>query len=93
MLKNLQLIAFADLGSAWQGLLPTTEKLQNNTYLPSYGSNSQVNLVIVDETGGICLGYGGGVRTSVFGYFLRMDAASNIDDGWLLFHFSIGTDF
>ncbi|MFN4246688.1 MAG: hypothetical protein ACK4EY_03140 [Flavipsychrobacter sp.] len=93
LLKNLQLIAFADLGSAWQGLLPTTEKLQNNTYLPSYGSNSQVNLVIVDDTGGICLGYGGGIRTSVFGYFMRLDAASNVDDGKLLFHFSIGTDF
>lgn len=95
-LKNMQLVLFADAGSAWEGLLPTVEKMQNNRYLPDPNNptaNSQVSLVIIDETGGVGLGYGGGLRTTMLGYFVRFDVATNIDGGSPLFYFSIGTDF
>ncbi|OSZ82023.1 hypothetical protein CAP35_01765 [Chitinophagaceae bacterium IBVUCB1] len=97
-LKNLQVVAFADIGSAWQGFLPTVEKLQNNRFLPGPNSpttGQQVTLEIIDESGGVGLGYGAGLRTMVFGYFLRLDAAWNVENRTQtpLIHFSIGTDF
>lgn len=98
VLKNLQLVAFADIGSAWQGFLPTVEKLQNNRYLPNPNDptgSQQVSIEIIDESGGVGLGYGAGLRSMIFGYFLRLDAAWNIENRTRtpLIHFSIGTDF
>jgi outer membrane translocation and assembly module TamA len=41
---------------------------------------------------GIAIGYGAGVRTMIFGYFARFDAALNLkkDFTWYI---SLGTDF
>ncbi len=96
MLRNLQLVAFTDIGSAWQGLYPTVDRMRNNRFLPDPndpGSNGQVTLNVIDETGGLAMGYGGGLRTMIFGYFLRLDAAKGINGGKGIIYFSIGTDF
>jgi hypothetical protein len=96
ILKNLQAVGFLDVGSAWNGLLPSADELRNNTYLPSPGSGdpNPVTLEISDATGGVGIGYGGGLRTMLFGYFLRADAAWNIDGRKKpLIYISIGTDF
>ncbi len=98
LIKNLQLVAFADIGSAWQGLLPTVEKMQNNRFIPSANNpaaNNQVTIMIVDESAGVGFGYGAGLRTMIFGYFMRLDAGWNMENRKTtpLIHFSIGTDF
>jgi len=94
ILKHLQLVAFLDMGSAWEGILPTSESFEryNYYYYPSR-SNPTVKIAMPNYSdNGIAIGYGTGLRTQVFGYFARFDAAWNIrkEFTWYL---SIGTDF
>ncbi len=92
-IRNFQAIAFVDAGSAWSGLVPNADALRNDRVLydPTY---SPVQFTITDETGGVGVGYGLGMRTNVFGYFLRLDAAWNIEGRVKpIWYFSIGTDF
>lgn len=97
MLKNLQAVAFMDIGSAWNGFLPNADRMRNDRYLPDPtdpNADPQVSLVITDESAGLGMGYGGGLRTMLFGYFVRMDAAWNTEGRKKpIWYFSIGTDF
>jgi hypothetical protein len=98
-IKNFQAIAFIDVGSAWEGLLPTEENLTRN-YVVNWpqvidprNQNPVVSVTIPNEqSNGLAIGYGAGLRTMLFGYFLRGDAAWNIDRQFR-WYISIGTDF
>ncbi len=96
ILKNLQVVAFYDMGSAWEGLLPTSENFDRyfRVTWPANNPNNPTIKVSVPNYGdnGIAIGYGAGVRTMLFGYFARFDAAWNIrkEFSWYL---SLGTDF
>ena len=91
-LRNLQLLQFTDLGTAWNGKF---DKVQRPTNVYGNGTNVQVNV----KTGGIgpfVGGYGFGARSTVLGYFLRVDA------GWPMgtifkekpyWYFALGLDF
>lgn len=95
ILKNLQLVAFADAGAAWVGIWPNADRLKNDRTFPppnSVGVDPSVIVTVSDETGGLGIGYGAGLRTMLFGYFIRGDYAFNIDGG-SIFHLSLGTDF
>lgn len=94
-LNNLQAIAFVDVGSAWEGLLPTKSNLNRNYHLnwPPNSNSPVINVEIPNpSTDYLALGYGAGLRSLVFGYFLGVDFAWNIDRKfhWYL---SIGMDF
>lgn len=99
ILRNLQLITFADIGSAWTGLYPKEQNIKNDQVYPAPGSfasqNSPIVVTVDDTRNAFGLGYGAGLRTMIFGYFLRLDAAFNTDNHKRkpLLHFSIGTDF
>lgn len=99
MLRNFQVVTFADIGSAWYGFWPTGGNVRNDKIFPSPGSPQYYqssSIVTVDDTKGkFALGYGAGVRTTVFGYFLRFDTAWNIYNHKKtpIWHFSFGTDF
>ncbi len=92
MAKHLQIVAFLDAGSAWEGLLPSDDKVRSQTlYWPDqYNPSVTVNIPMPTYSFGV--GYGVGLRTMLFGYFLRADAAWNIEKDFQ-FHFSLGTDF
>ena len=98
LLKNLQLTGFLDIGNAWNGIVPTQETMPRNyifpQYIPSSGYNPVTVLISPPRTD-VAIGYGAGIRTMVFGYFLRLDAAWNIEGLTTkpLWHFSLGTDF
>ena len=97
-LKNLQFVAFADAGTTWNGFLPTADNLSSNYTFPQAGSlgpNQYVYLnVTVPNSSGLAVGYGAGLRTMLFGYFIRMDAAWNIDGSPKpIVYFALGTDF
>ncbi len=100
LLKNLQGVAFMDMGSAWRGLLPTAENTSTTYSFPNYnnpntsGNNNVFVNVTVPNAGGLALGYGAGIRTMLWGYFVRMDAAWNIEGAKKpIVYFAIGTDF
>ena len=92
MLKHLQAVAFVDAGSAWEGLLPNEDRVRTRiAYWPDQ-YNSIVTVHIPVQTFGLAVGYGVGLRTMLFGYFVRADAAWNIERSFQ-FHVSLGTDF
>jgi hypothetical protein len=89
LLKNLQLVGFADGGSAYDGFLPgnTTETT------PLIFSNAPSTVVVQVNTiskADFILGYGVGLRTMLFGYFVRADVSLN---GTPMVYFALGTDF
>lgn len=94
ILKHFQLVGFLDIGSAWEGLFPSSKNLQRYYNLTWPASNNPTVSLTVPSyfDSGIAVGYGIGARTEVLGYFARFDAAWNIrrEFSW---YFSLGTDF
>lgn len=94
LLNNLQLVAFADGGSAWKGFLPNQANSSNTYNYPQYINPFQPNNVFlqvtVPSTADFLFGYGVGMRTMLFGYFVRMDVSLN---GTPIVYFALGTDF
>ena len=91
-LRNFQVLQFIDLGTAWNGAY-------NKIGRPSvvYQGSQQVNVLI--KAGGIgpfVGGYGFGVRSTLLGYFLRLDLGWGMNtffgDNRVL-QFSMGVDF
>jgi hypothetical protein len=91
LIRNLQIVQFIDLGTAWNG---------------KFGGISRPNVVYggvpvqVDiKAGGIgpfLGGYGFGARTTLLGYFLRVDAAwpmNGVFKGKPVWYFAMGLDF
>jgi len=98
ILKNLQVVAFVDAGDAWRGFIPDAQSM-NSTYnypnsFSSTGPNNVYLTLTVPNSGGLAMGYGAGLRSSIFGYFVRFDAAWNIDGiKKPVLYFALGTDF
>ncbi|MBL7767056.1 MAG: hypothetical protein JNJ58_13230 [Chitinophagaceae bacterium] len=91
-IRNLQLVLFADAGSAWKGILPDGDNIQNQHIIKD--PNSNVTLFIEKYKYNFGLGYGAGLRTRFLGYFLRSDFAWNIDGRKKpMIHVSLATDF
>lgn len=90
---HFQVVGFADVGTAWNGFQP-------------YSENNSLNKRIIEknpfiirvETVGepIVAGYGLGIRSELFGYFIRLDHAWGIE-GFKQFgeitYLSLGLDF
>ncbi|MEK7254951.1 MAG: BamA/TamA family outer membrane protein, partial [Bacteroidota bacterium] len=93
--RNFQLVGFFDAGTAWQGLNPFNETSPLNTwYDPIRGDNVDIEVNYFRDP--IVFGYGLGMRTLLFGYFIRLDYAWGVEtretqDPKL--YFSIGMDF
>lgn len=93
--KNLQTVLFFDAGNAWEGLIPDAENLSRDYHFtwPSGQRLPSVDVKIPNsDDQGLAMAFGGGLRTKLLGYFLRVDVAYNIRKEWG-FHISIGTDF
>ena len=95
ILNNLQTTAFIDVGSAWEGLFPSEQNRTRNyilTWPPNLGSPPVSVQIPNNKSSGLALGYGLGLRTLLFGYFVAGDAAMNIE-GDFRWYISFGTDF
>ena len=96
MLKNLQVVLFADAGSAWRGFLPSGDNLSTTYNFPQYALPGSVNNVLLTVTvpnkSQLGIGYGAGLRTMLFGYFVRFDYAMN-SEGGSMYYLGLGTDF
>ena len=93
LLRNLQVLAFCDIGSAWEG--PSPFGKDNPLYQQTLtNAVSEVRLDINKFP--VVVGYGFGLRANAFGYFMRADFARGWDSGEhlpLRFQLSLGYDF
>ncbi|MBK8806907.1 MAG: PD40 domain-containing protein [Bacteroidales bacterium] len=92
-LNNFQIVGFADIGTAWYGIIP---KKENNSYNYKIIKNGSVTVIVDKDYSPIVSGYGFGVRTKLFGYFIRADWAWGVDRGVLMdriFYLSLCLDF
>jgi hypothetical protein len=92
-LNNFQVVGFGDVGSAWQGLNPLTEA---NTYYTKVINNGASQITVQVQKNPLIGGYGFGLRSTLFGYFLRADWAWGVED-WVIqprvFYLSLSLDF
>lgn len=95
--KNFQIVSFADIGAAWTGENPYSADNSFNTQIIPFGSvTGQGEIRIIHQREPIVAGYGFGLRSRVFGYFVRVDWARGIEDGIQLphiFYWSLSLDF
>jgi hypothetical protein len=93
-LRNFQITQFFDLGTAWNGQF---NKIERPNVIYTDPNNPFVLVKI--KTGGIgpfAGGYGFGARSTVLGYFLRVDAAWEMRGffkGKPMWYFAMGVDF
>lgn len=89
ILKNLQLVGFIDAGFGWKGFLPQDPDYTYKFYSPQSGIE-----VTITEPNTPALGFGTGLRTFLFGYFMRVDCAWSVDGtSKPMLYVAMGTDF
>lgn len=93
--RNFQVVQFFDFGTAWEGEISNIER---PTYI--FGPASPNNPVqVLQKTGGVgpfAGGYGFGVRSTLLGYFMKVDAGwpmSGFFRGKPIWYFALGFDF
>lgn len=94
LLRNFQLVQFVDLGAAWNG---NYDAIKRPSVTYTSGLNNPVTVKI--KAGGIgpfAGGYGFGARSTLLGYFVRMDAAWQMNGffkGKPQLYLALGLDF
>lgn len=92
-LRNLQFVGFLDVGSAWTGASPFSS--DNNISTVVRGDNV-FQAEIKTFRSPWLTGYGTGLRSVMFGYYMKFDLAWPIEDnraGSSKFYVSLGHDF
>lgn len=92
--RNFQVVGFFDIGSAWTGPSPYSDDNPLNTTVFAGGDNIQVKVTYFRDP--IVAGYGAGIRSMLFGYFIRLDYAWGIETRQVQepkLYISLGTDF
>lgn len=92
-LNNFQIVGFADLGSAWNGFNPYSEE---NIWNTKYIYQGPIQIKIQTQKSPLVAGYGFGLRSRLFGYFLRADWAWGIEENKKpkpRFYISLSLDF
>ncbi|ADB39594.1 hypothetical protein [Spirosoma linguale] len=94
-LRNLQLVAFTDIGTAWTGSGPFSQQNSLNTEVVG-GGNIPFRATVTNFKNPFLIGYGAGVRTMIFGYFVKFDYAWGLEDktvGKPIPYLTLGYDF
>ena len=92
-LNNFQVVGFGDLGTAWTGWDPYSGE---NSYDKEEIKNGPVTVILQSNREPIVAGYGFGLRSTVFGYFVRADWAWGVENFIvqpMMFYFSLSLDF
>ena len=92
-LTNFQVVGFYDVGSAWKDVNPFKT---DNTYTIQEVRAYPVTVTLQSRRQPIVSGYGFGLRSRLFGYFVRTDWAWGMDEGATtprMFYLSLSTDF
>jgi hypothetical protein len=93
-IKDFQVVAFGDLGTAWTGWNPYSP---SNSLFNTYITDGNLDITVTEMKEPIVGGVGFGLRTTIFGYFVRGDVAWGIEDGQIAkkprFYLSFNLDF
>jgi hypothetical protein len=97
--RNLQLTAFADAGSAYNGINPFTGRNSINTRVvggTGFGSTSPFEITVINYRNPFLVGYGFGARSSLFGVYGKLDVAwgdENSNKNGPKLYLTLGYDF
>ncbi|NOU45869.1 MAG: hypothetical protein HOO86_02265 [Bacteroidales bacterium] len=92
-IRNLQLTAFGDLGTAWTGWNPYSPE---NSLYTKYIHNGPLTISVEIQKDPLVAGMGFGARTTILGYFVRGDVAWGVEDGKIarpVYYLSLNLDF
>lgn len=92
-LNNFQMIVFGDIGTAWTGSNPYSD---DNSLFKQVITSGPITVTLQKQTDPIVGGYGFGMRSKIFGYFVRADWAWGVEDRVIqkgVFYFSLNLDF
>ena len=92
-IRNFQVVGFFDIGTAWNGSDPFSDKNSFNTEVID---GNPVTVILDRQVNPIVAGFGGGLRSRIFGYFIRTDWGWGYEDGVVrepIFYLSLGLDF
>ncbi len=92
-IRNFQIVGFFDIGTAWTGDTPYSN---NNSFNTEVISGNPVTVVLDRQVDPVVAGFGGGLRSRIFGYFLRADWGWGYEDGVVrkpVFYLALGLDF
>jgi hypothetical protein len=95
-LRNFQLVQFFDLGNAWNGTFNFKNFKRPTQIFRGPNIGDPTVLIKAGGLGPFAGGYGFGARTTLLGYFLRADAAwqmNGLFKGKPIWYFSLGFDF
>ena len=79
--ENFMIVGFADAGASWTGVDPYSAENSFNTTIVRDGN---LLITIENQKEPIIYGYGFGLRSRLFGYYVRFDWSWGVDDGVLL---------
>ncbi|MBC7389360.1 MAG: PD40 domain-containing protein [Opitutaceae bacterium] len=94
-LKNLQLIGFYDVGTAWSGTNPWDQKNNFNTVTIAPEHNP-FSAQVINYRNPWLQGFGPGLRTMLLGYYLKVDLAWGVMDYVVkkpVWYVTLGYDF
>jgi hypothetical protein len=93
-LQNFMIVGFFDVGTAWSGPNPFSD---NNALFKQEIYQQPIKVTIINQNDPIVAGYGFGVRSKLFGYYVRADWAWGIENGRVrkhsIFYLSFSLDF
>ncbi len=92
-LNNFQIMGFGDIGTAWTGWNPYAGE---NSYDKKVIENGPIKVTVQSNKEPIIAGYGFGVRSTIFGYFVRLDWAWGVENFRvqpMMFYVSLSLDF
>lgn len=93
LIQNFQIVAFGDIGTAWTEVSPYSEDNSLNTRIIQA---PPLEITLKTQNQPIIAGYGWGMRSRLFGYFVRADMAWGVKDGVIMkpiWHLSLSLDF
>ena len=94
-LRNLQLVAFSDVGTAWSGKGPFNRQNNLNTEIIG-GGNLPFLATVTNFKNPFLIGYGMGVRTMLLGYYVKFDYAWGLENNVVnkpIPYLTLGYDF
>jgi hypothetical protein len=93
-LRTFQLIGFVDAGTAWYGFSPFSNENPLNTITVENQRTVEVTVNYFRDP--LLIGFGGGARADLFGYFVRVDYAWGLETRVVqdpILYISLGLDF